>query len=110
MLSSDSMSGRSALRRRSYAVHDHSVRLSFYLKDRRLSEFDAIVDEVVAELAKVGLTLSEDTTFLNTNKAGMFLSSWFSYQNDKAGLQLLVERLERQKWPSVAAIRRPKGE
>jgi hypothetical protein len=105
MLQKDSMSGRSAFRCRSYAVHHHSVRLSFYLKDRRLSEFDAIVDEVVAELAKVGLTLSEDTTFLNTNQAGMFLSSWFSYHNDEAGLESLVKRLERQRWPSAAAIR-----
>lgn len=92
------MNAQSSFWSRTYVVRNPSVRLNFYFGETKLSEFNAVVDEVGRELAPLGLTLSPETTFLSTNRAGMFLSCWFSYRTDEAGLQSLVNKLEEQKW------------
>lgn len=96
------MDNQSSFWSRSYTVRNRSVRLNFYFGETKLSEFNAVVDEAGRELAKVGLTLSAESTFLSTNRAGMFLSYWFSYRTDEAGLQSLVETLEKEKWKRAA--------
>jgi hypothetical protein len=87
---------------RTYSVRNRSVKINFYFGETKLSEFKAVVDEAGRELAKLGLTLSADSTFLSTNRAGMFLSCWFSYRTDEVGLQSLIEKLEEQEWKAAS--------
>jgi hypothetical protein len=56
---------------RSYAVRNRSVRLNFYFGETKLSEFNAVVDEAGGQLAKLGLTLSAESTFGLTGEHGM---------------------------------------
>lgn len=96
------MNAQSSFWSRSYAVRNRSVRLNFYFGETKLSELNAMVEEAGRELGKFGLTLSPESTFLSTNRAGMFLCCWFPYKTDEAGLHSLVQQLEDQKWKAAS--------
>ena len=90
------MSQPSSFWSRSYSLIRQKLRLNLYFGETKVSEFDQLVEEVTAEIGKLGLKPSADSMFLTSNRAGMHLSCWLPC--NPAELETLIGKLEEQKW------------